>query len=452
MPVVGKSIKNDAKENGADDGAHDMDIHFLTVTIVTYIMTLHPNWATTIFFNKMGKVPVSRFLDSGELACKSCLINFAAPLPGRDNPMRILFIKPKEIGDSLILTPTIQATKRLYPEAEIWVVIRRGCEGILEGCREIDQILALSGVEKKERTRRDFWRDVLLLRKLRSVHFDMVFELADGHRGRLFAILTRATHRYSVRLCGPLKWWERRRLTAESSFQWQARHRVEKDFYSVAEFLKLPQPIPPMVFARERMKAWSEGGELTRFCLLQIGSRKLANRWSREKWREVTAYLLEQFEQVVVSSGNDPQEIADAEWLREELGPRIICTLGKTSWPQVAGLLDRAGLYVGLNTAAMHLATACRCPIVVLFGSTSEEHWYPWQGNYRIVAAESFADVSDYGERHQLTRSRSMSDIQPAQVIEACREMLLQKKTRNSELEVVSHAAEVAIVEIKGAA
>ena len=48
--------------------------------------------------------------------------------------MRILLIKPKHIGDTLILTPTITAIKQVHPEAEIWVMIRRGCEGILAGC------------------------------------------------------------------------------------------------------------------------------------------------------------------------------------------------------------------------------------------------------------------------------------------------------------------------------
>ena len=337
--------------------------------------------------------------------------------------MRILFIKPKEIGDSLILTPTIQATKRLHPEAEIWVVVRRGCEGILAGCREINRLLAISKVEKKERTVRDTWKDIQVLRELWRVHFDFVFELSDGHRGRLFAILTRARHRYSVQLSGPLKWWERRRLTAESSFKWQERHRVEKDFYSVAEFLKLPEPIPRMVFAEERAEDWPKGGELGRFCLLQVGSRKMANCWPKERWREVAAYLLDQFDHVVVSCGPAPSEVADSVWLRQELGPRLVCTSGEASWAQMAGLLYRAKLYVGLNTAAMHLATACQCPIVVLFGGTSEEHWFPWQGNYRIVATENFAHITDQVERHQRTRARNMIDIQSRQVIEACREM-----------------------------
>lgn len=341
--------------------------------------------------------------------------------------MRILFIKPKEIGDSLILTPTLRATKQAYPSAEIWVVVRRGCEGILAGCSEIDRLLTVTGVEKHERTQKNFWQDLLVLWQLRSVHFDAVFELSDGHRGRLMAILTRATRRYTVKLNSPMKWWEKKRMTAESSFPWFDRHRIEKDFHTVSEFLPLPLPIPPMVFERSRTQPWGKESELSDFCFIQIGSRKPVNRWPRERWREVAAHLLTHFQQIVISSGRAPEEVADAEWLRNELGPRIICTLGQTTWAQVAGLLYRARLYVGLNTAAMHLAAACSCPIVALFGRTSEEHWHPWQANYRIVAGATFADVADPHERHRLARGRQMEHIQPQQVIEACEEMMARK-------------------------
>jgi len=33
--------------------------------------------------------------------------------------MRLLFVKPQRIGDTLILTPTLRAVKESYPEAEI---------------------------------------------------------------------------------------------------------------------------------------------------------------------------------------------------------------------------------------------------------------------------------------------------------------------------------------------
>jgi len=102
--------------------------------------------------------------------------------------------------------------------------------------------------------------------------------------------------------------------------------------------------------------------------------------------------------------------------------------MGKISWGQVAGLLYRAKLYVGLNTAAMHLAAACGCPVVALFGRTSEEHWYPWQTTYLIVAIANFDHVKDARERHQLTRSRELADISPKRVIEAAEEMLRERE------------------------
>src|SRR5438034_6732193 len=106
--------------------------------------------------------------------------------------MRILFVKPKHIGDSLILTPTIAATKKAYPDSEIWVLVRRGCDGILAGCPQIDHIRTLAPVETRDRTGRDPWRDLGTLFGLWKVKFDYIFELGDGHRARMFATLSRS--------------------------------------------------------------------------------------------------------------------------------------------------------------------------------------------------------------------------------------------------------------------
>src|SRR5271156_1361338 len=122
--------------------------------------------------------------------------------------MRILLIKPKQIGDSLILTPTITAIKTAYPEAKIWVMVRSGCEGILAGCPGIEEIVTLAGVEKTDRRRGDFWRQLKVVLRLWSVKFDYVFELGDGHRARLFAMLSRTKRRYSVKTSSRLKPFE----------------------------------------------------------------------------------------------------------------------------------------------------------------------------------------------------------------------------------------------------
>ena len=44
---------------------------------------------------------------------------------------KLLFIKLKHIGDALLLTPTLTAARAACPQAQIWVVVRKGSEGIL---------------------------------------------------------------------------------------------------------------------------------------------------------------------------------------------------------------------------------------------------------------------------------------------------------------------------------
>jgi heptosyltransferase-3 len=338
--------------------------------------------------------------------------------------MRILLIKPKQIGDSLILTPTITAIKRAYPEAEIWVMVRRGCEGILAGCPAIAQIVTLAGVEKSDRRRGDFWSQAMVLLRLWSVTFDYVFELGDGHRARLFAMLCRAKRRYSVKPGGPWKGIARKRFTAVSSFDWETCHRVEKDFYSVSEFLPLPGPVPPLCFEPRFEQSWAAGAGLTDFCVVQIGSRQGFNRWRREGWREVGRAMLERFSNVVISCGPVAHETEEAVWLRRQLGPRAVSTEGRTTWPEMAWLLGRAKLYVGPNTAAMHLAAACRCPVVALFGPSIEDYWHPWQAPYRIVTSPGYARIEDAAERYARVKKRAMDEIEARDVVAACGELL----------------------------
>ena len=157
----------------------------------------------------------------------------------------------------------------------------------------------------------DAWKDLQVLRQLRGVHFDFVFELSEGHRGRLFETLTRSDRRYSIKLKAPLNAWERWRLTGASTFDGLASHRVERDYRTVAEFLTLPHDIPALVFERNRTEPWHEGAHLTNFSVMQIGTRKEDNRWSREKWREVAAHLLTVSGHVVISSGPSEREVAE---------------------------------------------------------------------------------------------------------------------------------------------
>jgi heptosyltransferase-3 len=352
--------------------------------------------------------------------------------------MRLLFIKPKHIGDTLLLTPTLVAARQVLPEAEIWVLVRRGCESILAGCPAIDRMLLLPGVDKKARTWTDAPRQAAVLARLACTRFDYVFELGDGHRARLFARAARTARRYSVKPDAPLQGRERRAFAGVSTFDWKTCHRVEKDYRSVAEFLPLPSEIPPLCFDRARVRAWPPGADLREFAVMQIGTRQAFNRWPLAAWHEVCAHLLTRLGTVVIGTGAAPDEIAEAESLRSEFGSRVLCTRGEADWPEMAGLLYRARLYVGPATAAMHLAAACGCPSVVLFGRTLEEHWHPWRAPYRAVNTVDTSGMADPEERYRRIKERTMRDTAPAAVIAACEALL---NAPESSIERIGNAA-----------
>jgi len=338
--------------------------------------------------------------------------------------MRLLFIKPKHIGDTLLLTPTLVAARHAYPEAEIWVLVRRGCESILAGCPEIDRVLLVAAVDACGRTLQDAVCQAATLARLACTRFDYIFELGDGHRARLFARAARTSHRYSVRPDSPLRGGAARAFTGVSTFNWETCHRVEKDYRSVAEFLPLPSEIPPLRFDRALTRAWPAAAELRDFAVMQIGTRQAFNRWGLEDWRAVCAYLLTRVDSVVIGTGTAPDEIAEAEALREAFGSRVLCTRGEADWSQMADLYYRARLYVGPATAAMHLAAACACPIVVLFGRTIEEHWHPWRTSYRAVNTVDTSSISDPEDRYRLIKAKTMRDTSSTNVIAACEALL----------------------------
>ena len=345
--------------------------------------------------------------------------------------MRILLIKPKQIGDSLILTPMISAIKKAHPGAEIWVVVRRGCETILAGCPEIARILLVAAVEKRDRRAGDLWLGLKTIWAIYRTRFDFAFELGDGGRGRNLVRLVSRRNRYSVKPGDDWAVLAAKKAGCQiSTYDWQTAHRVEKDFFTVSEFLPLPTPIPPMCFDESARQPWEPAQALTDFCVVQVGSRQGFNRWQREGWLEVCRAMLERFPHVVVSCGPVDHEREEAAWIAQQLGPRVPTTGGATSWAQMAWLLGRAKLYIGPNTAAMHLAAACACPVVTLFGPSIEDHWYPWRVPYRIVTSPGYVPVAGTAERYAKVKQRTMEQIQAGDVIKACDELLAETRAQ----------------------
>lgn len=331
--------------------------------------------------------------------------------------MRLLFVKLKHIGDALLLTPTLTAVRAEYPEAEIWVTVRRGTEGILAGCPAIDQLLTTAEPEAARRSPLNWWQDLQTIRQLRRQRFDYAFELTDGDRGRWVVALSGARHRCVNAIGRPLHAWWRLSLNQTVQVEWQTRHRVEKDYATVDACLRLPAQVPPLSFARERSCVPVLGQRTGAYAVVHPGTRWRRKRWPAGKWIELGQFLLAGLPQIVLSVGPDPEERALAAEIQTALGPAALSTDGKLAWAELAGLLYEARLFVGVDTAAMHLAAACQCPTVALFGPSEITAWRPWKVPHRIVGPED-------GVREQRAPTELTAAIEVSAVVRACEELL----------------------------
>jgi lipopolysaccharide heptosyltransferase III len=333
-----------------------------------------------------------------------------------------LFIKLKHFGDVLLLTPTLAAVRQSYPDAHIAVLVREGTEKILEGCGLIDQILVTAPAEKKRRKMRHWIDQARLLLKLRERRYDYVFELTDGDRGRWCGAFCKAGLRCASDYGWPAATWWRKPYRGLVSDDWNQCHRVEKDYRLVRHFLRLPAEPPALVFQPPKNLAGCET-PAGAYAILHPSSRWKRKLWPLEKWAEVGRHLAGRGLACVISSGPDPQERAFAEALREQIGPAGSCTGGLLAWNQLGVLIQGARLFVGIDTAAMHLAAACQTPIVALFGPSIEHHWRPWRAPHEIVSPTG-ALHDRYPQFMHDAQERSMQDISAVSVIAACERML----------------------------
>ena len=204
-------------------------------------------------------------------------------------------------------------------------------------------------------------------------------------------------------------------------------HRVEKDFRTVDEFLPLGDEIPNLTFDKHSATDWPAAKGLSEFAVIHPSTRWRRKRYPEEKWEIIGKYLLSKFPHLILSCGPDKEEIDDARKLHSKLGDQVLFTEGKLNWRQIAGLLYRAKLFVGVDTAAMHLAAACQCPTVAIFGPSVPWMWRPWKTKSEVVSPENHDAYTRSLPTIEQIEELRIEDVCPNEVIAGCNRLLSSK-------------------------
>jgi len=117
------------------------------------------------------------------------------------------------------------------------------------------------------------------------------------------------------------------------------------------------------------------------------GSRWQFKCWPPERAAALVDALVRRGERIALSAAPDERELELIAEIRKRASAPIADFSGKLTLKQLAALSARAKLFIGVDSAPMHIAAAMQTPVVALFGPSGELEWGPWRVPHRIVAS-----------------------------------------------------------------
>jgi ADP-heptose:LPS heptosyltransferase/GT2 family glycosyltransferase len=314
-----------------------------------------------------------------------------------DQPKSILYIRPDTIGDLVIFSSALNQLLAAWPDARHILLVRPGYEALapLFPPALIWKTVAINPFSQKPSEARELLASTLA--ELRDVQPDMVVAATLNRTWLEVAIAAHFPHARRISLgrseVDPLfanllkldygvdaaSAFSETVAIEECDLDWSNNHRLVEHLLGAATARRLPTISVPETAHREAAATLAElGVGSSPFGAVFVGG--LANvpikAWPEEHFGAVITWLQR-------AQGITPLLMAhesEADWVRRVAAaavragatePRVWLGRGR-ELALLAGMLQRARLYVGHDTGAMHIAAAVGTPVVAIFGGG---HW-----------------------------------------------------------------------------
>ena len=326
-------------------------------------------------------------------------------MTGDQQPVNILLLQLKRIGDLILTLPAIATLRENFPTAKMTLAISSECADLLPGIPNVNRILLV---------RRNL-RDLALFLGLARERFDYCIDFTRNDRSALLAFLSGARKRIVYRRRDR---FQERRARVYSDFvkvRKLAMHTIDYNLaligplsvrnVSRALHLELPQEV------REKANALRRDSKINEpYVIFHPGSARAEKFWEPQRWADVIEHVRSGSQISLVLTGGASR--AEQKHLREvkvRLGQPVIDLSGKTDLLTLAALIEQARLLVTVDSAPMHLAAATQTSQVILFGPTNPFHWRPLDSSALILQGESASPLTEFSPEQPCLPMRQIS-------------------------------------------
>lgn len=344
---------------------------------------------------------------------------------------RILIIKLRHHGDMLLTTPVIDTLKKQYPDAEVDMLIYLETRDMLVNNSQLHQLFTIDRDWKKQGVFNHLSQEALLIKRVIDRHYNLVINLADQWRSALVTRLTGAPIRLGFNFPkrkGIL--WRQCHTQLVSIADHNTLHTVEQNL-SILAPLNLTSLIHDVTMGYSTEDALiiaqllQENNINHQYIVVQPTSRWFFKCWSEEKMAETIGTLTKSGYSLIITAGPDPKELEMVDNILNLCsGDKVTSLAGRLSLPQLAALIDRASLFIGVDSVAMHMAAALKTPLIALFGPSKLTFWKPWQASESVIWAGDFGSLPDPDDVDTHTSERYLNAIPTQVVIDKAKRLL----------------------------
>jgi len=320
--------------------------------------------------------------------------------------MKILILKFRHIGDVLLMTPLLRNLKSIYPESIIDVAVNSGTEEMLTNNPNISSCIVYERSDKYNRNKLlKIFKEIKFFSQFYSKQYDMVINLTEGDRGGIISKISMA----KIRIGYPSKnFILKNAYTHYMSYQGE-QHIVDINLEAL-KALNLPiRDKKVQIFWNEKDEKFieEEVKDLKGFIHIHPVSRWSFKTISDNTMAEIIDFCMNDLKkEVIVTSGPAIKEIKQVERILSKCSSNPKNYSGNLSLKKVSALNNKADMFIGVDTAVMHISAANDIPVLAFFGPSGAKNWGPWDNNIGSTQYKKINGIQRMGIHTVMSESR----------------------------------------------
>lgn len=293
----------------------------------------------------------------------------------------VLLIQLGDIGDVVLTLPAVRALHEHFPEAVIVAVVREKARDVMDDCPWVTEVLSINEDSRSPLDEiRYQWN---FFARVRRFHFDLAVDVKAGNRAAILALLSGAKQRIGFYDKNGRLWQNRVFTNLVSPGGRPGRHMTEHYLgilhtYGIGTDRIWPEYHVPEERSLQARQIFTKHGVPSDRPVIAVQPFSLwkYKEWNVGKYVQLIEWLISEYNVSVVITGSQGER-ARAEEIIAACPRNTYNLAGETSIGTLAAVMKACSLFIGVDSAGIHIAAAVGLPTVGIFGPSSISDWAP---------------------------------------------------------------------------